>query len=265
MKGDDRREQIFELVRRRGFVVIEALARQFGVSSQTIRRDINALCGSHLLVRHHGGAGLAPGIINTDYAARRISQISEKEAIAEAIADYIPDGASLFMTIGTTMEIVARALSGKSGLRIITNNLPAASALHPLADLEVSVPGGTVRSHNGGIVGATAIQFLEQFRVDFAVMSTGAVEDDGTFLDFYADEVTVARAMMNNARRVLLAVDSSKFSRRAPVRQGHLSEVSALFTDRIPHALASGAVDAGTTEMHLCGGHPESEFVDQQD
>ena len=262
MKGDERREQIFELVRRRGFVVIEALARQFGVSSQTIRRDINALCNSHLLVRHHGGAGLAPGIVNTDYAARRISQISEKEAIAEAIADFIPDGASLFMTIGTTMEIIARALSRRAGLRVITNNLPAASVLHPQADIEVSVPGGTVRSHNGGIVGAPAIQFLEQFRVDFAIMSTGAVEDDGTFLDFYADEVTVARAMMNNARCVLLAVDSSKFSRRAPVRQGHLSEVSALFTDTIPAALSSGVVDPGKIEIHLCGAQCEGQFAD---
>lgn len=262
MKGEERREQIFELVRRRGFVVIEALARRFGVSSQTIRRDINVLCNSHLLVRHHGGAGLAPGIVNTDYAARRISQISEKEAIGEAIADYIPDGASLFMTIGTTMEIVARALSRKTGLRVITNNLPAASVLHPYAELEVSVPGGTVRSHNGGIVGAPAIQFVEQFRVDFAVMSTGAIEDDGTFLDFYADEVTVARVMMNNARRVLLAADSSKFSRRAPVRQGHLSEVSALFTDRTPPVLAADAMDPGQTEMHLCGGKHDGEFVD---
>ncbi|MBT3358150.1 MAG: DeoR family transcriptional regulator [Rhodospirillales bacterium] len=252
-KGRERRDAIFEMVRRRGFVTVEALAVDFAVTSQTIRRDIKTLCNAGHLVRHHGGAGLPSSIVNTDFAARRIAQLNEKEAIANAIADFVPDGASVFMTIGTTMEMAARALLRRKGLRIITNNLHAAVALHSEADFSVSLAGGSIRPHNGGIVGAAAIETIEQYRVDFAIISVGAIEADGTLLDFYADEVSTAQAMVRNARKVLLAVDHTKFDRTAVVRQGDMAEVSALFTDEAPPKSILSILKKNQTELHVCG------------
>ena len=252
MNGRQRREAIFEMARRRGFVSVEVLAEQFGVSSQTIRRDIQHLCDTNLLVRHHGGAGLPSSIVKTDYAAKRVAQLAEKEAIAEAIAEYLPDHVSLFLTIGTTIEIIARALRKRQGLKVITNNLHAAEVLHPQPGFEVAVVGGTIRTHNGGIVGPQATQFVDQYRVDYAIISTGAIDPDGTLLDFYADEVTVAQAMMRNARHVLLAIDHTKFSRTATVAQKRLEDVTALFTDSAPPAEIAERLQLYDIELHLC-------------
>jgi len=251
-KGRERRDAIFEMVRRRGFVANEVLAVFFAVTSQTIRRDIKTLCDTGLLVRHHGGAGLPSSIVNTDFAARRIAQLNEKESIADAIADFVPDGASVFMTIGTTMEMAARALLRRKGLKIITNNLHAAVALHPQADFSVSLVGGTIRPHNGGIVGAAAIEMIKQYRVDYAIISVGAIENDGTLLDFYSDEVSTAQAMVRNARKVLLAADYTKFNRTAIIRQGDMSEVSALFTDETPPESIRSILTQNDIELHVC-------------
>ena len=253
MRGRERRDAIFELVRSRGFVVIDALARHFDVTTQTVRRDIKQLCDANLLVRHHGGAGLPSSIVNTDFAARRIAQLAAKEAIARSIAAYLPDDATVFMTIGTTMEMVARALLGRGGFKVITNNLYVATALHPRSDFEVQLAGGTVRSHNGGIVGAAAIETANHYRADFAILGTGAIEADGTLLDFYYDEVSVAQAMMRNARKVLIAADHTKFGRTATVRQGNLAEVAALFTDRAPPPAIGELLAENGVEVHISG------------
>ncbi|MBC8159433.1 MAG: DeoR family transcriptional regulator [Alphaproteobacteria bacterium] len=251
-KGRERRDAIFEMVRRRGFVAGGALASHFAVTSQTIRRDIKALSDSGLLIRHHGGAGLPSSIVNTDFAARRIAQLSQKESIADAIADFVPDGASVFMTIGTTMEMAARALLKRQGLRVITNNIHAAVALHPQADFSVSLVGGTIRPHNGGIVGAAAIEMIEQYRVDYAIISVGAIENDGSLLDFYSDEVSTAQAMVRNARQVLLAVYHTNFDRTAVIRLGEISSVSALFTDETPPASILSILAENNIELHVC-------------
>jgi DeoR/GlpR family transcriptional regulator of sugar metabolism len=252
MKGRQRRDAIFEIVRRRGFVVVEVLAEHFNVSTQTIRRDIQQLCDANLLVRHHGGAGLPSSIVKIDYAAKRVACLAEKEAIAEAVASYLPDNVSLFLSIGTTIEMVARALLKRHRLKIITNNLHAAEILHAEAEFDVSVAGGTIRPHNGGIVGPQATQFVEQHRADYAIIGIGAVEVDGTLLDFYPDEVSVAQAMMRNGRQVLLVADHTKFSRTATVAQGSLTDVSVLFTDSAPPAPVAGLLEQSGIEIVLC-------------
>jgi len=252
MNGRQRRDAIFEIVRRRGFVVVEALAEHFNVSSQTIRRDIQALCDANLLVRHHGGAGLPSSIVKPDYAAKRVACLAEKEAIAEAVAAYLPDNVSLFLSIGTTTEMVARALLKRHRLKIITNNLHAAEILHAEAEFDVSVAGGSIRHHNGGIVGPEATRFIEQYRADYAVIGIGAIDAEGTLLDFYPDEVSAAQAMMRNGRQVLLVADHTKFARTATVSQGPLTGISVLFTDSVPPASVGGLLRQNAIEVVLC-------------
>lgn len=256
MKSSERRDAILEHVRRRGVGVVETLAKEFGVSTQTVRRDVAELCEAELLVRHHGGVGLPSSVINTDYALRKISHLEEKEAIGRAVADYLPDNCSVFMTIGTTMEMVARKLVDREGLRVVTNNLHAATVLHTRPNIDTLVAGGNIRHHNGGIVGTAALNFIEQFRADFAVVSVGAIDADGTLLDYDYNETMVAQTMMRNARRVIVAADHTKFTRTASVRIGSMSEVAALFTDRLPPpALAKVLAKLGV-EIMLAEGQP---------
>lgn len=231
---NQRQDEVLHLVRQQGFVAVEELAHHFGVTGQTIRRDINTLCELGLLRRYHGGAGLPSSVENVDYRARRGLYSDAKRRIAEAVADHIPDAASLFMTLGTTTEAIARALQRRRGMRVITNNLNVATTLSGNPDCEVIISGGVVRHRDNGVTGEATIDFMNQFRVDYAVMGISGIDADGTLLDFDYREARVLQAIMRNARQVLLAADHSKFGRNALVRVGDLSEVACLFTDSEP-------------------------------
>jgi DeoR family transcriptional regulator, glycerol-3-phosphate regulon repressor len=225
---------IVSLVRQRGFMAIEALANHFDVTVQTIRRDLNLLAEEGRVLRYHGGAGLPSSIENIDYTQRQVMNPAEKDRIARLVAQEIPAHASLFVNIGTTTEAVARALAGHQGLQVITNNLNVASTLTRSTDFKIILTGGTVRNRDGGIVGAASCDTIGQFRVDFGIIGISGIDEDGTLLDFDADEVRAAQAILRNSRQVFLVADHSKFSRRPMVRMGSITEVSALFTDEPP-------------------------------
>jgi DeoR family transcriptional regulator, glycerol-3-phosphate regulon repressor len=231
---NQRQAGIVEMARARGFVNIDALAGSLGVTPQTIRRDINRLCESGVLARYHGGASLAPNTRNIDYRARKLAMQDEKDRIGRLVARHIPDGASLFINIGTTTEAVARALVRHRGLRVITNNINIAIALRDCPDFEITVAGGRLRSHDLAVVGEATIDFINQFKVDFGVIGISGIDADGTLLDFDYREVRVAQAIVENARTVFLATDLTKFGRRAMVKLGNVSMLDAMFIDGEP-------------------------------
>jgi DeoR family glycerol-3-phosphate regulon repressor len=228
----ERQNRILEIAKQMGRVTVEDLASRFDVSPQTIRKDLNELCDQRLLARVHGGAILSSGIENVGYDARRAIAGEEKEAIGRLAATLIPNNASLFVTIGTTTEAVARALVQHAGLMVITNNINVANAMRPYPALEVIIAGGVVRRSDGGIVGEAAVDFIRQFRVDYAIIGVSAIDEDGSLLDYDFREVKVAQAIISNARHVVLVADATKFQRAAPVRIGHLSQVGSFVTDR---------------------------------
>jgi DeoR family glycerol-3-phosphate regulon repressor len=229
-----RQHTILEIARQSGRVLVDELADRFEVTPQTIRKDLNELCDKRLLTRIHGGAILSSGVENVGYDARRMIASEEKEAIGLATAARIPNQASLFMNIGTTTEAVARALLQHKGLMVITNNLNVASLMRAYPQIEVVIAGGVVRHSDGGIVGEAAVDFIRQFKVDFAVIGASAIDVDGALLDYDYREVRVAQAIISNARHVVLVSDATKFERSAPVRIAHLSQVSTFVTDRCP-------------------------------
>ena len=233
----ERQLQILEAAKRTGRVSVDELSSRYAVSVQTIRKDLNDLCDQRLLSRVHGGAILSSGVENVGYDARRLIAAEEKGAIGRAVADLIPDHASLFINIGTTTEAVAHALLRHAGLMVITNNINVATALRPYPEMEVVIAGGVVRRSDGGIVGEAAVDFIRQFKVDFAVIGASAIDADGSLLDFDYREVRVAQAIISNARHVILASDASKFDRSAPVRIGHLEQVQTFVTDHAPAAV----------------------------
>jgi DNA-binding transcriptional regulator YhcF (GntR family) len=124
-----RRAEIVTLVQRQGFVTIEALAQQFEVTPQTIRRDINELAEEGVLQRHHGGAALPSSVQNIAYSSRQVLHLEAKQRIARAVARSVPDNASLSINIGTTNEEIAKALMRHEGLSVITNNLNVANIM----------------------------------------------------------------------------------------------------------------------------------------
>lgn len=227
-----RHNEIIQMAKEHGRVLVDDLAVHFNVTPQTIRKDLNDLCDQRLLTRIHGGALFPSGIENLEYEARRKIAADEKDAIGTEAAKLIPDGASLFINIGTTTEAVSKALLDHKGLMVITNNINVANRMRVYPAIEVVIAGGVVRGSDGGIVGEAAVDFIKQFKVDYAVVGASAIDHDGALLDFDFREVKVAQAIVANARHVILVSDSTKFERTAPVRIGHLSQVNTFITNR---------------------------------
>ncbi len=254
-----RHTEIVDLLREKGRVGVEELAAVFGVTPQTIRRDLNELSEAQQVVRVHGGAMVSSGVVNLAYEARKSIAQPHKKLIGEAAARLVPNHSSVLINIGTTTEEVARALQGHTGLLVITNNLNVAVELHRFPGIEVFVVGGTVRRSDGGIVGSTAVGLIGQFRVDIAVIGSSAIDADGTLLDFDIREVQASRAIIEHARKVVLVADSSKFARSAPVRVAHLSEIDILVTDRLPSSSIMALCDSLGVEVVEAGGPLEPE------
>src|SRR3546814_468630 len=223
-KATRRRGRIREIVAERGYASIDELVQLFAVTPQTIRRDINSLAERGELKRYHGGAGLSSSVENAPYDRRRLAFDDEKAACGRRVAAEIPDDSSLFINIGTTTEAVARALLEHSGLRVITNNLNVAQILTGNPTFEVIIAGGVVRNRDGGIVGESATDLIQQFRVDIGVIGIRGIAEDGSLLDFDSREARVARSSVSNSERGFLCADSSKFGRS----EEHTSELQSL-------------------------------------
>ncbi len=247
-----RQSEILELARSDGRVVVEDLAQRFDVTLQTIRRDLGELAEAGLIDRVHGGAVARAGVVNLGYEARRKMHAEAKAAIATACAAAIPDNSSLILNLGTTTEAVAQALIHHRDIMVVTNNINVANILHGNPGCEIMVTGGALRRSDGGLVGDLATQFIEQFKVDYAIIGTSALDLDGDLLDYDLAEVRVSRAILRQARQAFLVTDHSKLGRSAPARIGSLSELDRIFTDRpLPQPLAERCIGWGTA-VEIC-------------
>ena len=131
------------------------------------------------------------------------------------------------------------ALRSKQGLMVITNNINVITMLLGYSEIEIVAAGGVVRHADGGVVGEGTVDFIKQFKVDYAIIGASAIDPDGSLLDYDYREVKVAQAIIENARNTILVADSMKLERSAPVRIGHLSQLSCFVTDKpLPEHLA---------------------------
>ncbi|WP_022706209.1 MULTISPECIES: DeoR/GlpR family DNA-binding transcription regulator [Paracoccus] len=247
MSQSFRQPEILEIARRDGKVTVEGLAQHFGVTLQTIRRDLTDMAEAGRLERVHGGAILPSGVANIGYEERRSLHEDAKTAIARACAAEVPENISLFLNIGTSTEAVARELLGHRNLLVVTNNINVANILAQNPDCEVIVTGGSLRRADGGLVGNLAADTIRKFKFDLAVIGCSALDPDGDMLDFDIQEVGVSQTVLRQSRRTFLVADHSKLSRSAPARIASLSELDRFFTDRpLPRPLAQACADWGT-------------------
>ncbi len=218
---------------------MDDLAELLDTTPQTVRKDLNFLANEGRVMRFHGGAALLAGTEYTGYEARKEIARDEKEKIGQEAAKQIPDNTAVAINAGTTTAAVARNLSRHAGLKILTDSVAVANEIRRFTGIELMVPGGVVRRSDGAILGEEAVDFIRLFRSDIAVIGAAAVAPDGALLDYDLREASVARAIITNARHVVLAIDSTKFERIAPVCIGHLDQVHSLVTDgRCPPALS---------------------------
>ncbi|RDJ23334.1 DeoR/GlpR transcriptional regulator [Bosea caraganae] len=232
--SDGRQTAIADMLRSRGFITVEELAAHFAVATQTIRRDLIALCDQGLARRRHGGIESVGQGKNLAFKDRSVLNREAKQNIAAAVASHVHDGASLSFGIGTTPQIVAEALLSHRDLKVVTNNLPLALMVARGSDFTLAIAGGTVRGSDLDVCGPSIDAFFASYKVDIAIFGVAGVDEDGSLLDFSQDEVRVREAMLRNCRKSYLVLDSSKFTRPAYVHGGRIDQVTAVFCETDP-------------------------------
>lgn len=229
---NDRQTAILAQIRATGFVTLEALAETFDVSMQTVRRDVIGMQAAGLIERFHGGAGVRvegpAGRI--DHLAKRQIARDEKQAIAVQVARLIPQGALVYIDVGTTIEAAAALLAEKTPLSIVTNSLRAALLFDP-ARHDVTVLPGTIAGIDGSLTGADTVTALSRLRPHFALIGCSGVEPSGTAMDFDAGKIAVKRMAIEVSGQSCLLATRDKFGRSAR------AEIAPL--DRFDHVIAA--------------------------
>lgn len=223
---------------------VTEIAQEYGVTAETVRRDLGHLERAGLLRRVHGGAvpTAALTVVEPGVAERDASMAAAKDRIATAALDLLPEaGGSLLLDGGTTTARLARLLPTDRDLTVVTNSVPIAARLAGSPAVHLHLLGGRVRGITQAAVGEETVRALAELRVDVAFLGTNAVSAHGlTTPD--ADEAAGKRAMVRAGRRVVALADSSKFGREHLVRFAPTDAVDVLVTD-------SGADEAAVAEL----------------
>ncbi len=252
MELTTRQAEISDLLRQEEFITVDSLADKFKVTTQTIRRDINVLCDYGQAKRRHGGIEPLSHEGNLAYGTRQVLNRVAKMAIAKEIARFIPNGSSISLGIGTTPEIVVRALLKHKNLKIYTNNLIIAQTASTNSSFEVYCSGGRIRSGDYDMLGSPVESFFNSYKTDFGIFGVAGVDIDGVLLDFYDEEVQIRNVIRNNCRESLLVLDHEKFGRTAHVRGGQIQEVAKVFCDKLPPVEICRALEDSESELIIC-------------
>ncbi|AVF05595.1 DeoR/GlpR transcriptional regulator [Devosia sp. I507] len=250
----DRQRDMLTLIEAEGAQYIEQLAARYELTTQTIRRDINALCDLGYARRFHGGVDVPVGARNISVNARAALNSDAKQRIARRVAEAIPDGSTVFLGIGTTVQFVATALRDHKSLRVVTNNMDVALTLSDAPQIEVHMTGGIMRHNDRDVVGADVLHYFDKFYASHAVIGAGALNAGKGILDYSYSEAQVTMKLVENARQQYLVADMSKWSRDASVRVVPFSAVSHFFTDALPDQdRVQKSLETSGIRVELCG------------
>ena len=254
----ERRQEIVRQTKSRERVDVEALAKQFDVSSVTIRNDLNALSAKGLVVRSRGGAVASTRLTRELSVQEKYKEnLSVKRRLGQAAANLVgADVRSLLLDSGTTTEEVAHCLLGRSNLMVMTNGLNIASALASAGGVEVRVTGGTLRKKSMSFFGRYAEESLRFLNFDALFLGADGVDPNVGVTTHFEPEAGLNRIMCEAAREVILVTDSTKFGRSNPHVICKLTDIDRLVSDAGIPAEAMDALTAAGVEVHCVDGMP---------
>ena len=251
MQLKKRQTEILKIINLEKSVKVDELASSYQVTEQSIRRDLNEICSRGLAIRTHGGARIVNSISNIEYDKRRLVSSDAKDSIGKLAAELIPDNCSLMLNIGTTTEKVARALFSHENLVVISNNVNITNTLIGSNPKELILAGGAIRLSDGAIIGDSTVDFISNYKADFAIIGASALDEDGSILDFDPREVAVAKSILENSRKKILVCDSSKFKITAPHRISNVCDIDIFVTDEEPPTPFRNLANASNTEIKI--------------
>ena len=237
------------IVRAGGNMRIQALATALDVTEETVRRNVRKLSDEGLVQKVHGGVHLLQTTTELSFSQRMAENPLPKQRIAAHVAGLISNGSSLFLDVGSTTAFIATALKNHQDLFVVTNSVAVAYTLSSRNNNRVFMPGGELREHDGGVFGAGVHDFIRNFRADFAVLSAAAINAKNGFMLFDLEEAQYSRTIMGLAGSRIIAADSSKFGRSAPISVGDPSQVDLLITNAPPPPDIARMARHWTTEI----------------
>lgn len=243
MLPTQRRQKILAEVRKSAGTSAEDLALRFGVSVETIRRDLRDLRDRGLLERVYGGALPVQSTEGT-FAARSGKHQDRKRAIARMAAALVKPDDTIAIDVGTTALEVARALPAEFRGRVLTNSIPVAMELSGNEKIELLLSGGQVRHGDAACFGRRADDFFEEFYADKAFLGSGAVHAEAGLTDYHPHEVATRRVIIAHAGASYVLADSSKLGAIAVCRVCPVTQLTAILTDSAGPQASKEAVDA---------------------
>lgn len=227
----DRRAELRRILEREGKAGVDQLAGSLGVSPATVRRDLARLEREGVIVRSHGGAVRVDRGYEVPIDHRLLSQADEKRRIALHAAGLVADGAVVGVTGGTTTMEVARALSGRADLTVVTNALNIGAELAVRRNIRLVLTGGTARTASFELSGPIAERTLRDYNLDIAFVGVDGVDAGAGFTTHNDLEATTNASLVRRADRVVVVADSTKLGRVKFARICDLSAADLLITD----------------------------------
>jgi DeoR family glycerol-3-phosphate regulon repressor len=249
MRPRDRQLQIIDLVRSNGKMTVEQLAQGFAISAETIRRDLTFLAANGKIRKIHGGAMPLRNFGEGAFAQRMQSNARAKRTIADKARQLVAPGDTVFIDTGSTTLVMAEALATIDDLTVITNSTAIAEVVSAAnLSTRMYLLGGWYNEDNRQTCGAMALNQLDGFHANLALLTVGAVAADAGAMDYSDDEAAIASAMIARADRVAILADASKFDRVAPFVVASFEQIDTLVCDRAPpRDLAQRLEQAGVT------------------
>lgn len=230
----ERRQQISALVRERGSVQVAPLAQSYGVSLQTIRKDLRFLATRGVMERSYGGAITADAVNATaepPVEVKRSSFANEKVRIGKLAASMVSSGESIVLDSGTTTLQIAHFLPDDEDITVLTNDLDVLSVLAAKERLNVVMLGGMLRRKNRAFYGAQTVSALENLRVDKLFLGVDGFDVNCGITTHYEPEAMLNRKMVEAAREIIAVTDASKFGRVCLHRIVPVENIHHLVTD----------------------------------
>jgi DeoR family transcriptional regulator of aga operon len=213
----ERRKKILNLLDENGQFFVHELSEQFKVSEVTIRNDLELFESKKLLIRARGGAMKHENSVSTDYHLSEKDKIhyAEKVKIGKKAASLVNEGETIILDSGTTTMEVARHLNVKGPINVITNAFNIANQLINIQNINIIVPGGTLRKNSHSLVGPLAEKNLRNFYVDKVFLGVDGFDSSQGAFTPNIEEASLNQIMIEIAKDVILVADSSKFNRRS--------------------------------------------------
>ncbi len=235
MLAIERRNAILSKLSAEGKVIVADLSREFDVTEETIRRDLEKLDKEGVVKKTYGGA-IANESLNTDlpFNVRKRTNVLQKQQIAEKIADLIHDGDYIMLDASSTAIFVVKSIKNRKNITLVTNSVEILLELADKTDWNVLSTGGALKKGALALVGTSAERMIRGFHVDLAVCSSKGVDLNMGITDSNEKDSEIKQAIFAAADRKILAVDSSKFDKISFVKVCETRDVDTIVTDSKP-------------------------------